>query len=88
MVSFPKTGKGIEQKASNGSLNMDLLEKKKFLKVKLQSQSQIPRVSRFETLPYYLAYDRHFFSEKQKESNTNLHFFPEGKIIFLSLARP
>ena len=29
-----------------------------------------------------------FFSEEQKESNTNLHFFPEGKIIFLSLARP
>ena len=30
MVSFPKTGKGIEQKASNGSLNMDLLKQRNF----------------------------------------------------------
>ena len=28
MVSFPKIGKGIEQKASNGSLNMDLLKQR------------------------------------------------------------
>ena len=26
MVSFPKIGKGIEQKACNGSLNMDLIK--------------------------------------------------------------
>ena len=76
MVSFLKICKGIEQKASKSKFKYGHHEYNVWNSSLLSSL----REAFYKLTP--------FFSEEQKESNTNLHFFPEGKIIFLSLARP